>query len=79
MALDSRPARNDLTSRECAKLIGALLNGLCEQASIDDVKLAVDWWSTNKGAWDAIREMKSIYTQNPEVDVVMTLDVKSTD
>jgi hypothetical protein len=78
MALDTRPPRNDLTSRECAKLIGGLLGGLCEQASIEDVKQAIDWWSRNESAWNAFRKMKTYYTEHPQVDVLMTFDPKST-
>jgi hypothetical protein len=74
MSLDTRPARNDLTSRECAKLIGGLLASLCEQASIEEVKEAVDSWSRNQTVWDAFRRMKAYYTEHQEVDVLMTFD-----
>lgn len=76
MALDTRPARNDLTSRECAKLIGGLLSSLCDQASIEEVKEAVDWWSQNQTAWDAFRRMKAYYTEHWDADVLMTFDPK---
>jgi len=79
MALDIKPARNDFTSREFAKLIGALLGGLCELGSIDDVKKAVDWWSNNTSAWDTFRKMKAYYTENPDLDVMVTFKPNPTD
>lgn len=76
MALDTRPARNDLTSRECAKLLGGLLASLSEQALIDDVREAVIWWAENQTAWEAFRRMKEYYIRETELDVLMTFDPK---
>lgn len=52
--LDPRPLRKDLTSRECASLIGALLGSLVTFADIDDVRSALAWWAENDDAWDAL-------------------------
>ncbi len=67
--LDERPARDDLTDRECAKLIGGFLGGLIGQADVDDVKRAIDWWSQNQSAWTSFRKIKEYWTENPDVDV----------
>jgi hypothetical protein len=56
--LDTRPARTDLTDRECAKLIGACLGGLVEMADVDAVKRAVIWWAETEAAWDGFRLMQ---------------------
>lgn len=63
------PARGDLTSRECAKIIGGLLGSLTGVAAIDDVKCAIDWWSQNESAWNSFRQMKAYFEKNPDVDV----------
>jgi hypothetical protein len=48
--LDSRPTRQ-LTSRECAKILGATIGGLCDMASVEDVRVAVRWWIETEDAW----------------------------
>jgi len=65
--LDPRPSRN-LTSRECAKILSGLIGSLCQNADIDDVKRAIDWWSQNDTAWVTFRQMKAYCEQNPDVD-----------
>lgn len=67
--LDERPARDDLTDRECAKLIGGFLGGLIGQADVDDVKRAIDWWSQNESAWASFRKMKDYWAEHRNVDV----------
>lgn len=67
--LDTRPGRTDLTSRECAKILGGLLGSLCQNAAIEDVRLAVTWWSQNETAWATFRQMNAYFAQHPEVDV----------
>lgn len=49
--LDTTAARTDLTSRECAKLLGGSIGGLVEMASIEDVRQAVRWWAETDAAW----------------------------
>lgn len=53
MALDPRPGRTDLTSRECAKLIGGTIGCLVGMASVDAVREAIRWWAgpEAKDAW----------------------------
>lgn len=67
--LDERPARCDLTDRECAKLLGGFLGGLIAQADVEAVKRAIDWWSRNESAWATFRKMKDYCAENPNVDV----------
>ena len=73
VTLDSMPSRTDLTSRECAKIIGGLLGSLTGVAAIDDVKCAIDWWSQNESAWNSFRRMKAYFAENPDVDVATTI------
>lgn len=61
--LDHRPARTDLTSRECSKIIGALLGGLCQMSSVDTVRDAVDWWSETPEAWEVFSLLDQINQQ----------------
>lgn len=49
--LSSEPARTDLTDRECAKLLGSLIGGLCLMAPKDAVRAAVRWWAEADGVW----------------------------
>jgi hypothetical protein len=56
--LDTRPARSDMTDRECAKLIGACLGWLVEMADVETVKRAVVWWAETDAAWDDLRLLK---------------------
>lgn len=57
MPLSKEPARK-LTDREVAKILGSLIGGLCEMASIDDVRNAVAWWAEEDDAWEMFREMQ---------------------
>ena len=52
--LDRRPARTDLTDRECSKLLGSLIGGLCLMADKETVRAAVLWWGENDDAWRAM-------------------------
>lgn len=49
--LDSRPARTDLTDRECSKLLGAMIGGLCNMADIETVRAAVRWIAETDEFW----------------------------
>jgi hypothetical protein len=52
MKLSSKPTRHDLTDRECAKLLGGLIGGLCAASDdVDAVRRAVRWWAANDDAW----------------------------
>jgi len=55
--LDPKPPREDLTDRECVKLIGACLGGLVQMANIDDVRRAVRWWFETDEAWTYLAQM----------------------
>lgn len=52
--LDKREARTDLTSRECAKLIGGMLSGLAGMARAGEIKLALSWWAQHPEVVDAM-------------------------
>ena len=54
MALDTKPARTDLTDRECAKLLGAVIAGLCQMAPSEAVRAAVRWWAETDAAWEMV-------------------------
>lgn len=44
MKLDDRPARIDLTDRECAKLIGGIVGCLLQMSDQQTVRQALQWW-----------------------------------
>lgn len=52
--LTPKPARTDLTDRECTKLIGAIIGGLCLMADKETVRKAIRWWADNDKAWQAM-------------------------
>jgi hypothetical protein len=52
--LDARPARTDLTSRECVKLLGSLIGGLCEMADAATVRDAVRWLAMKDAFWQQL-------------------------
>jgi hypothetical protein len=45
--LDTRPARTDLTSRECSKIIGSIIGGLILMAPRSALREAVTWWAVH--------------------------------
>lgn len=57
--LDAREVRKDLTDRECAKLIGALLGGLVQLADTATVRKAIAWWNENEAAWQVFEHLKA--------------------
>ena len=67
--LDPRPARKDLTDRECAKLLGGFLGVLIAGADVAAVKRAIDWWSENESAWTTFRKMKAYWAETPNADI----------
>ena len=52
--LSVQPSRTDLTDRECARLLGAVLSGLCLMADKQSVRDAVRWWAESDEAWRAM-------------------------
>ena len=56
--LDPRPARQDLTSRECSKLLGGLIGSLGMMAPLETIREAVRWWAEADGAWREIENFK---------------------
>lgn len=51
--LDEREIRHDLTSRECATLVGAVIGGLLRMAPADDVRTAIRWYAECDEVWQA--------------------------
>ncbi len=43
--LTEKPARTDLTDRECSKIIGGTIGALVDMADIEAVRRAVQWWA----------------------------------
>ena len=58
--LSLEPAR-ELTSRECANMIGATLGGLAQMTSIQTVREAFDWWAQNREAWDLLERVTKAF------------------
>lgn len=52
--LSPKPARTDLTDRECAKLLGSCIGGLTLMADKQAVRDAVRWWAETDAAWDSM-------------------------
>jgi len=52
--LDTRPARTDLTSRECAKLIGGTVGVLVMMAPIKAIRDAVIWIAQHDEYWEML-------------------------
>jgi hypothetical protein len=67
MPLDPKPARTDLTDRECAKLIGGLIGTLGELAPLENIRAAVKWWAENEEPWKEIQDWLQASTNIPEV------------
>lgn len=58
--IDTRTCRRDLTSRECANIIGGLLGSLHIQALADPtaVREAVRWWAARSDEeWKALADL----------------------
>lgn len=59
--LNPEAARQDLTVRECVKLLGCTIGGLCGMADKEAVAAAIHWWNENfdaTGVFEATREME---------------------
>lgn len=59
MSLDSRPARQ-LTSREAAKIIGAVCGGLLDMVDVDDLCDAIEHFHEHRASyrayWEAMKK-----------------------
>lgn len=64
-ALTSKPARTDLTDRECTKIIGGVLGGLVEMAEIETIRAAVRWWAESDQAWEMLRVWQNAMRKTP--------------
>lgn len=58
--LSTVEARTDLTSRECAKLLGAMIGGLLQMAPLEEIRCAVRWLDVEDAYWDLIRAQTKI-------------------
>ena len=58
--LSPEPTRTDLTDRECSKLLGSLLGGLCLMSDKQQVRNAVRWWAECDEAWSTMRTNKEV-------------------
>lgn len=57
--LSEKPARVDLTDRECARIIGGLLGSLAGVAeSIDALRNAVRWWADTDQVWTTFEKIE---------------------
>lgn len=56
--LNPNAAREDLTDRELARLLGGLIGSMIQLADIHDVRNAVRWWADCDQAWVGMRRMK---------------------
>ena len=57
--LTNIPARTDLTDRECAKIIGGVIGGLCQLTCPMTVRAAVEWWAAEEHAWEVMQKAVS--------------------
>lgn len=55
----------DLTSRECAKLLGGVIGGLVHLADVDEVRAAVRFWAESEDGWKAMRGTKLAMSVDP--------------
>lgn len=66
MPLSPRPARTNLTDRECSKILGALIGVLVQMADPNDVLSAVRWWADTPDAWTAIVALANMTREQQE-------------
>lgn len=57
--LSPTAARTDLTDRECTKIIGGLIGGLCALADVETVHAAIQWWAEHPEAWAAFKQIQT--------------------
>ena len=65
MSLNTKPARTDLTDRECTKIIGGLLGGLMEMADLDTLRAAVRWWADSDQSWEMLAKWQHALRNPP--------------
>jgi hypothetical protein len=58
--LDPRPARNDLTSRECAKILSGLIGTLYDQTTPEALRDAVRWCAETDAMWQQFEDLKAL-------------------
>lgn len=63
LELDKRPARTDLTDRECSKIIGGCIGSLAEMAPIENIRKAVRWWAETDEAWEMFKHIEEAKKQ----------------
>ena len=72
--LDSRESRNDLTDRECVKLIGGLVGALLQSAPPVFVARALRWWALlphlHPDVWAAMATAKQALAEMEFADEV---------
>ena len=68
--LDKRPARSDLTSRECSKLIGGVLEGLCRAFGVEITRQVVHYYAATDAIWDLRTAMREGFAPNERIDLV---------
>jgi hypothetical protein len=66
--LDARPARKDLTDREVAKLLGAVVSGLLEMSDAKSVRNAVRWWANSDKAWEMLQFVQGEIAKEMEIE-----------
>ncbi len=54
--LSEAAAREDLTSRECAKLLGGLIGALTQMAPPEAVRDAMRFWVETEECWTALQQ-----------------------
>lgn len=52
-------ARDDLTDREIAKILGGLVGSLVQMAEVEDVRNAFRWWAQSDEAWTMFYQAES--------------------
>ena len=50
----------NLTDRECCKILGGLIGGLATVANLDDVRNAVRWWADTDEAWEQMKNAQEL-------------------
>jgi hypothetical protein len=65
----SQRGHANLSSRECAKLIGALLGGLVQQCdNVETVRDAIRWWAETTSAWEVLEQFANMSERLPNTD-----------
>jgi hypothetical protein len=62
--LSDKPARTDLTDRECSRIIGGVLGGLAGLTDLQALRRAVRWWAETDEAWKLFEEQERAMRQS---------------